>query len=65
MSTTFSAVPVIDFSALQNDETKAQTLSKLREAVFGVGFLYLINTGLEVETHSPPGAGSLMDLYRV
>ncbi|KZF21165.1 Clavaminate synthase-like protein [Xylona heveae TC161] len=47
MSNTFSSVPTIDFSRLQNRETRDEALSQLREAIFVVGFMYLTNTGLE------------------
>lgn len=48
MSTSFSSVPIIDFSRLGSAETKPEALIQLRDAVFSVGFLYLVNTGLEV-----------------
>lgn len=48
MATCFEAVPVIDFSRLSRADTKGQTLNDLRRAIFDVGFLYLVNTGLEV-----------------
>ncbi|CAI7612659.1 unnamed protein product [Penicillium bialowiezense] len=47
MSGTFSSVPVIDIARLANPATKAEELSKLRDAIFVVGFLYLTNTGIE------------------
>ncbi|CAI6101455.1 hypothetical protein V2G26_014772 [Clonostachys chloroleuca] len=47
MTTTFQSIPVIDFGRLQNEATKAQGLEELRDAIFNVGFLYLVNTGLE------------------
>jgi isopenicillin N synthase-like dioxygenase len=48
MAATFSSVPVVDFARLHDPVTKNEELSKLREAIFVVGFLYLTNTGLEV-----------------
>jgi isopenicillin N synthase-like dioxygenase len=48
MATSFQDLPIIDFSRLEKSETKAQALSELRGAIFDVGFLYLVNTGLEV-----------------
>lgn len=44
----FSSIPIVDFSRLQNPETKDEALAELRQAIFVVGFLYLTNTGLEV-----------------
>ncbi|RMJ26568.1 Oxidoreductase, 2OG-FeII oxygenase family [Aspergillus sp. HF37] len=43
----FSSIPVVDFQRLQDPRTKEETLAKLREAIFIVGFLYLTNHGLE------------------
>jgi isopenicillin N synthase-like dioxygenase len=48
MTGTFSSVPIVDFARLSDTVTKNEELSKLREAIFVVGFLYLTNTGLEV-----------------
>ena len=48
MATSFSEIPMIDFASLQSPEHKAYTLKELENALFKVGFLYLINTGLEV-----------------
>ena len=44
----FSSIPIIDFRRLQDPATKEETLTKLRDAIFVVGFLYLTNHGLEV-----------------
>lgn len=44
----FSKVPVLDFSRFSNEGTKEEELSKLKEAIFEVGFLYLSNTGIDV-----------------
>ena len=44
----FTSVPTVDFSRLENEEYKADELLKLRDALFRVGFLYLINHGVEV-----------------
>ncbi|KAJ0418328.1 hypothetical protein BJY00DRAFT_302871 [Aspergillus carlsbadensis] len=55
MSTSFTSIPIVDFARLCDPETKAAELDVLRAAVFDVGFLYLINTGLEalvVEAHA-------------
>lgn len=48
MVETFSSVPKVDYSRLQDPSTKDGELLKLREAIFVVGFLYLTDTGLEV-----------------
>lgn len=48
MEETFSSVPTVNYSRLNNPATKDAELLKLREAIFVVGFLYLTNTGLEV-----------------
>lgn len=48
MEETFSSVPMVNYSRLNNPATKDTELLKLREAIFVVGFLYLTNTGLEV-----------------
>lgn len=48
MTETFSSVPIVDFGRLSDSVTKDEELSKLRNAIFVVGFLYLTNTGLEV-----------------
>lgn len=50
MSETFSSVPQVDYSRLNNPSTRDDELKKLRDAIFVVGFLYLTNTGLEVGT---------------
>ncbi|KAB8237538.1 hypothetical protein BDV23DRAFT_170489 [Aspergillus alliaceus] len=47
MADTFSSIPIIDLRRLQDPLTKAEALEQLREAIFQVGFLYLINHGLE------------------
>ncbi|KAE8360973.1 hypothetical protein BDV27DRAFT_148209 [Aspergillus caelatus] len=47
MVDTFSSIPIVDFSRLQDPLTKAEALEQLRNAIFRVGFLYLINHGLE------------------
>ena len=44
-------MPIVDVARLSDPATKDAELAKLREAIFIVGFLYLINTGLEVRTH--------------
>ncbi|KAM5345093.1 hypothetical protein ACJ41O_010955 [Fusarium nematophilum] len=39
-----SSLPIVDFSRLRNPDTKQQELKTLQHALFGIGFLYLINT---------------------
>ncbi|EXJ89960.1 hypothetical protein A1O3_03027 [Capronia epimyces CBS 606.96] len=54
MTTSFRSLPIIDFKALQDEQTKSEALQELKHALFSVGFLYLANTGLEdliKETH--------------
>ena len=48
MSTSFTSISAVDFSRLRDPSTKKAELEVLRAAVFDVGFLYIINTGLEV-----------------
>lgn len=52
MTETFSSVPCVDYSRLKDPSTRVEELAKLREAIFVVGFLYLTNTGLEVQARS-------------
>jgi isopenicillin N synthase-like dioxygenase len=47
MATDFTTLPIVDYSALQREGTKEAELKKLKNAIFDVGFLYLINTSLE------------------
>lgn len=49
----FSSIPIVDFQRLQDPNTKDEALGQLRDAIFGVGFLYLINHGLEVSCSLP------------
>lgn len=44
---TFKSVPILDFSLSKNPETKPQFLEELKHALFTVGFLYLINHGVD------------------
>lgn len=48
MATSFASVPLIDFRALGDSTTQYAELKKLKHALFSVGFLYVINTGVEV-----------------
>lgn len=48
MSTSFTSISAVDFGRLRDPSTKKAELEVLRAAVFDVGFLYIINTGLEV-----------------
>ncbi|KAJ5106114.1 hypothetical protein N7456_002789 [Penicillium angulare] len=51
MAEAFSSVPAVDYSRLNDPNLKSNELSKLKEAIFGVGFLYLTHTGLENLLH--------------
>lgn len=51
MATSFETLPIIDYKALGNEETKSEALDKLKHALFQVGFLYLVNTGLDVSSN--------------
>ena len=48
----FQSLPIIDLSLAKNPETKPQLLQTLKHALFTVGFLYLINHGLESEAEA-------------
>lgn len=48
MSTSFSSIPLVDLARLRNPATKKTELAVLRDSIFNVGFLYLINNGFEV-----------------
>lgn len=48
MSTSFSSIPLVDLARLRNPATKKTELAVLRDSIFNVGFLYLINNGVEV-----------------
>lgn len=45
----FDVIPIIDYSNFADPSSKEQELEKLKEAIFEIGFLYLINTGIEVK----------------
>lgn len=45
----FTSVPIIDFSLAKDPKTKLKFLEDLRYALFTVGFLYLVNHGVEKE----------------
>ncbi|KAL7267754.1 hypothetical protein RUND412_009645 [Rhizina undulata] len=47
--TTFTSIPVLDFSLSQSPETKDAFLSQLKSALLEVGFLYISNTGISDE----------------
>ncbi|KAH8901046.1 Clavaminate synthase-like protein [Thozetella sp. PMI_491] len=47
MAKATSALPLVDLSRLRQEETRAEELKQLRHALFTIGFLYLVNTGLE------------------
>ncbi|CAK7205774.1 hypothetical protein SEUCBS139899_008553 [Sporothrix eucalyptigena] len=43
----FTSVPTVDFGRLNDPATRDDELPNLRDALFRVGFLYLVNTGVE------------------
>ena len=45
----FKTIPVLDLSEARSDDTKPNFLSKLRDALLTVGFLYIKGTGIEQE----------------
>ncbi|KAJ5718849.1 Oxoglutarate/iron-dependent dioxygenase [Penicillium malachiteum] len=47
MAGVFESVPIVNFAHLSDPRHQRNELSKLKEAIFTVGFLYLTNTGLE------------------
>lgn len=51
MTSSFQSLPIIDLK-LDTPETRPQLLEQLNYALFKVGFLYLINHGLESEAQS-------------
>lgn len=46
--TSETTLPLVDFARLRSAETRDEELAKLRHALFTIGFLYLVNSGLEV-----------------
>ena len=44
----FTSVPIVDFGRLEDEKSRSEELLNLRDALFRVGFLYLVNTGVEV-----------------
>lgn len=51
MSSNFQFLPIIDLS-LDTPETRPELLKRLNNALFKVGFLYLVNHGLEAEAET-------------
>lgn len=45
----FTSVPTVDFGRLEDGSTRPDELPNVRDALFRVGFLYLVNTGVEVK----------------
>jgi isopenicillin N synthase-like dioxygenase len=48
MATDKASLPIVDFARLRNPNTKQEELKTLQHALFGIGFLYLINTEVAV-----------------
>lgn len=46
----FNEIPVLDLSEARNVDTKPGFLTKLRDALLNVGFLYIKNVGIDQET---------------
>lgn len=42
-------LPIIDLAKLDNPDTRQELLEELRDALFKIGFLYLVNHGMETE----------------
>lgn len=49
MGDEFTEVPVVDYSLSQRQDTKAEFLSQLRNAIVNVGFFYLSNHSIPEE----------------
>jgi len=43
----FTAIPVLDFSLSRDESTKPAFLDELRRTLLGIGFLYIKNTGID------------------
>ena len=50
MSKSEPSLPLVDLSRLRDTATREEELPRLRHALFTIGFLYLVNTGLEVKS---------------
>jgi isopenicillin N synthase-like dioxygenase len=48
MAPDLAALPLVDFGRLKDPGTRHDELIKLRQALFEIGFLYLVNTGIAV-----------------
>ncbi|ANB15198.1 hypothetical protein AWJ20_2822 [Sugiyamaella lignohabitans] len=55
MTAAFKSLPIIDISLAKDPQTKTQLLADIKDALFRVGFLYLVNHGLEQETEKLMG----------
>lgn len=47
MSAAFKELPIVDLKKLDDPESRQQTLDQIRSALFEVGFLYIVNHGVE------------------
>ncbi|KAL4869292.1 hypothetical protein BDV12DRAFT_196531 [Aspergillus spectabilis] len=61
MAGSFSEIPAVNLSRLQDPMTKSDELQKLREAIFIAGFLYLTDSGREYP--DLPGSRELVEEY--
>lgn len=50
--TTMESLPIIDLALAQDPATKPQLLEDLKNALFRIGFLYLVNHGVEKEARA-------------
>ncbi|KAJ4162832.1 hypothetical protein NW754_014250 [Fusarium falciforme] len=51
-----ASLPIVDFARLRDPSTKQEELKTLQHALFGIGFLYLINTEV---------ANTVRDVYKM
>lgn len=49
---TFTQLPIIDLKLADDPATKPQLLATLKHALFSVGFLYVVNHGMEAEAEA-------------
>ncbi|KAF5012828.1 hypothetical protein FDECE_1117 [Fusarium decemcellulare] len=56
MAPDITSLPIVDYSRLKNPSTKNEELQTLQHALFGIGFLYLINTEV---------AGTVEEIYKM
>lgn len=47
----FSEIPILDLSEARSNEKKPAFLAQLRDALFNVGFMYIMNTGIDQDLY--------------